>query len=221
MKTKLTILFAFFLTLSQLVIAQVGFSTASDMGIQFSLRKTQRYTGVGPNFHSIFHLDQKNGVFINFGFYSAGKFSNDRDALAKQPSTVPQQIRYTIKSKLQLKEFCVGWRRFIIGGADNPKRWNLYSNIGLGLLFGHVENNSAIIPDSSLYILPVLNGNGAFKRLTVDAALGYEKPIGADVYLYSELRSWFPTSSYPSKYLLVNNDAPWILMICGGIRILF
>jgi hypothetical protein len=69
--------------------------------------------------------------------------------------------------------------------------------------------------------LPVLSGTASFKRLTFDLGLGIEKPVGADVFLYLEGRVHVPTSGYPSKHILVNNNAPLTATVNTGLRILF
>ena len=221
MKTRHFISLISLLLSTSVLSAQAGFSTASDFGLQFNLRKTQQFTAVGFSLQTIFHVNQKNAGYVCFGLYSNGKYSNKLSATAKQPGTIPQQVIYNDTSKMQLKEFSIGWRWYLKGKADNPKSWNLYSCAGLGLMFGRIENYAKTVPDTSIYQLPILHGRGSFKRLTVDLALGGEIPLGGDVYFYTDLRTWIPTSSYPSKYLLVNNDAPWILLVCSGIRIYF
>jgi hypothetical protein len=50
--------------------------------------------------------------------------------------------------------------------------------------------------------------------------IGGEFPLGGGICLYTELRTWLPASDYPSPYLY-NSDIPRVLLLTGGIRILF
>jgi hypothetical protein len=72
-----------------------------------------------------------------------------------------------------------------------------------------------------VYNVPVRIGKANFKRLTIDAGLGAEFPVGADIYFYSEGRVWIPTTDYPSKYIFVNKNAPMLGMFNIGLRVLF
>jgi hypothetical protein len=67
----------------------------------------------------------------------------------------------------------------------------------------------------------VLSGKANFKRLTVDLGIGWEIPIGGDFYFFTEGKVWVPASNYPSKYIFVNNNAPYVAMLGTGIRIVF
>jgi hypothetical protein len=86
---------------------------------------------------------------------------------------------------------------------------------------GRVSNAHSVSIDTSLYNLPVREGRANFKRLTADLSLGWEEPIGADFFFYTEGRIWIPASDYPSKYIFVNENAPLVVMLNVGIRILF
>src|SRR5436190_1481643 len=76
-------------------------------------------------------------------------------------------------------------------------------------------------PKEGAYALVCYYSNGHFKRLTIDLGLGWEIPLGGDIFIYSEGKAWIPTTEYPSKYLFVNNNAPLAAMISAGLRILF
>jgi hypothetical protein len=197
------------------------FSMATDFDLQLSFKKDQKFWAAGPTFNSVFHFDSKNALYAWFGFFSAGKFKNDLVAVAKQPATLPRQLNYRNTSRISLKEFSLGWRRYLKGDPAIKKGWSLYTNTGLGLMFGIARNTSQVVPDTTLYQVPVFNGGAKFKRLTVDLGIGVDFPLRGDFYYYAELRTWIPTTSYPSKHLLVNNDAPFVGMFCNGLRILF
>lgn len=200
---------------------QMQFSIATDLGAQRSLKKEQRFWSVGQTVHAIFNLTPKEGVYIWFSYYTNGNFKNNLTATAKSGLTIPQAIDYVNQSKLRFKHFSIGYRKYLVGACDIEKGWNLYATAGLGLLPGRVTNVHSVAIDTADYNVPVLSGTANFKRLTADLALGYEKPLGADFFLYAEGRAWIPASDYPSKYIFVNDKAPLTAMFNIGLRILF
>ncbi len=200
---------------------QMQFSIATDLGAQRSLKKEQRFWSVGQTVHAIFNLTPKEGVYVWFSYYTNGNFKNNLTATAKSGLTTPQEIDYVNQSKLRFKHISIGYRKYLVGACDIEKGWNLYATAGLGLLPGRITNVHTVSIDTSLYNVPVLSGVANFKRLTADLGLGYEKPIGADFFLYAEGRAWIPASDYPSKYLFVNDKAPLTAMFNIGLRILF
>lgn len=197
------------------------FSIATDLGVQRSFKKEQRYWALGQTVDVIFHLTPKNSVYVWFAYYSNGKFNNNVVATAKLPVAAPQQIPYTNSAKMRLKHFSVGWRRYLKGDPLAESNWNLYGYAGLGLLAGRIINTHSVSIDTANYNVPVLSGTGNFKRLTLDLGLGWELPLNASFSLYAEGRVWVPTTDYPSNYLFVNNSAPLVGMANVGLRILF
>jgi len=197
------------------------FSLATDVSAQRNFKKEQRYWAAGHTLQALFHITPKNGVYVLFAYYSRGTYRNNLTAPAKSALTTPQQINYTNKGKMGLKQISIGWRKYIKGRPDLEKGWSLYSNAGFGLLFGKIDNSHSVGIDTALYAVPVFSGGGSFKRLTLDLGLGWETPIGAEMYLYTEGKVWVPTTNYPSKYLFVNSNAPLVAMLSGGIRIFF
>lgn len=197
------------------------FSIATDLGVQRSIKKEQRFWSLGHTVHAIFNLTPKEGVYVWFAYYTNGNFKNNLTATAKSVLTIPQEIDYVSRSQLRFKHFSIGYRRYLVGACDIEKGWNLYATAGLGLLPGRITNVHSVAIDTALYNLPVLSGVANFKRLTADLGLGYEKPLGADFFLYAEGRVWIPASDYPSKYLFVNDKAPLTAMFNIGLRILF
>lgn len=200
---------------------QMRFSIATDLGVQRSLKKEQQFWSVGQTVNAIFNLTPKEGVYVWFSYYTNGNFKNSLTATAKSVLTTPPAIDYVNSSQIRLKHISIGYRKYLVGACDIEKGWNLYASAGLGLLPGRVTNVHSVAIDTSLYNVPVLSGVANFKRLTADLALGYEKPIGADFFLYAEGRTWIPASDYPSKYLFVNDKAPLTAMFNIGLRILF
>ena len=197
------------------------FSIATDAGIQRNFKKQQRYWAAGHTTQVLFHLTPKNGVYVLFAYYSAGSFKNNLAATAKSVTTNPQQINYTNRGKMTLKELSIGWRKYLIGRPDIEKGWSIYANAGFGLLLGGVDNSHTVIIDTVTYTVPVLSGSAKFKRLTLDLGLGWETPIGGEMYFYTEGKVWVPTTNYPSKYIFVNSNAPLVGMLSTGVRILF
>ena len=88
-------------------------------------------------------------------------------------------------------------------------------------MFTKVENVFTPAIDTSLYTAPTLAGSSEFYRLTIDIGGGIEFPIGGNFFLYSDIRTWIPTTDYPSPYLHNDKNVPLPFMIIGGMRILF
>lgn len=191
------------------------------MGLQYNFKDEQHFWTLGPTLHPILNLTPKNGIYSAFSFFSTGKFTSHLIANAKNPATIPSQLSFTNKTKINTKQLSVGWLKYLKGSADATKGWNLYSTAGLGILFGHIKNTFSISPDTTLYNIPVYEGENGFKRLTVDLAMGVEWMMAGDIYFYSEGRLWIPASDYPGKFMLVNNNAPFLGILSAGIRILF
>lgn len=196
-------------------------SIATDISLQRNFKKEQRYTSVGQTINAVIHLTGKEAIYTNFNYYSNGKFKNDVTATAKSPLTLPQQINYVNSGKMRLKHFSIGYRKYLRGSADAEKNWNVYANAGLGIIIGRIENTHSVSIDTSLYTAPVYSGKANFKRLTLDLAVGWEMPIGGDFFFYTEGRVWVPTTDYPSNYIFVNENAPFVGMLNLGLRIFF
>jgi hypothetical protein len=197
------------------------FSFATDIGVQRNFKKDQRYWAFGFTAQAQFHITAQDGVYAWFASYSPGHYKNNLTATAKDIVTIPQEIDYTNKGKMRLKQFSLGWRRYLKGTPDAEKGWNLYAFAGFGIILGRVDNEHSVPIDTADYNVPVRSGRANFKRLTVDLGAGWECPIGADFYLYSEARAWVPTTAYPSDYIFVNRNAPFTGMVNLGLRLLF
>jgi hypothetical protein len=197
------------------------FSLATDISLQRSFKKEQRYGAIGQTIAAHFHFAPKDGVYAWLSYYSEGHFTNRLIATAKSPSTVPQQVDYINNASLRFIHMSLGWKRYLVGAFNKPKGFNLYEYTGFGLMFGQITNQQSVVPDTAAYFVPVLNGEGRFKRLTFDVGLGAEYAVGGDIFVYLEARMLIPTTDYPSKYLFVNNNAPLTGAINFGVRILF
>ncbi len=198
-----------------------GFSIGTDVGLQRNFKPAQRYWAFGNTVQAQFHLDKQNTVYTWFSYYSNGKFKNDLTAQAKEITTIPQTINYRNDAKMRLKQLSIGWKKFLTGSFDEEKKWSIYAYGGFGILLGRITNVHSVPIDTNLYALPVLSGKANFKRLTFDLGAGVDIPLINDFYLYFESRVWIPASDYPSKHILVNNNAPYTGMLSGGIRLLF
>ena len=210
-----------FCIVSKVCSQAAAFSVATDLGLQRSFKKDQQYWAGGHTAHAIFHFTPRGAAYAWIAYYTIGKFRNSLVADAKSPATLPQQISYQNRAEMRFKHFSVGWKHYLKGYYSKPDGWNLYTYGGFGLLLGRVTNNHSVPIDTARYILPVEAGKANFKRLTLDCGLGYEIPIGAHVYFYTDGRLWLPTTDYPSKHIFVNDNAPVVAMINFGLRVLF
>ena len=222
MKKKTFILSLLILFFSIVAFSQRPvFSLATDLGLQRSLKKEQRYWAVGHTVHTHFNVTSREGIYLWIAYYSNGKFKNDVTANAKSSTTTPQQLNYVNNATMRFKHFSAGWKHYLKGSCDAEESWSLYGYAGFGLLMGKVSNIHSIAVDTSLYDVPVLKGTAKFKRLTFDVGLGWEVPIGGDTYFYNEVRLWIPTTDYPSDHIFINKEAPLVGSLNFGIRILF
>ncbi|HYM95045.1 MAG TPA: hypothetical protein VET23_12945 [Chitinophagaceae bacterium] len=196
-------------------------SIATDLDFQHSLKKGQRYWAGGQTVQGDFHFMPKEAMYVWVAYYSLGKFNNNLAAIAKLPSTNPQQINFVNKAQMRFKHVSVGWKHYFKGSYTDDEKWNLYGYAGFGLMLGLVQNVYSISIDTSAYTVPVVSGKANFKRLTLDLGLGWEVPLGADIFFYNELRVWVPTTDYPSAYIFVNKNAPLVASLNFGMRILF
>jgi hypothetical protein len=220
--TNRIIIFLFFSCISVASFAQpTQFSIATDLGLQRSFKKGQQYWSGGHTIQAQFHFTPKDGAYAWISYYTNGKFSNNVTASAKSGSTSPQQVNYVNNALMRFKQISIGWKKYLKGTFNIEEGWNIYGYAGFGLLLGRIENTHSVSIDTLVYQVPVRVGKANFKRLTLDLGLGWEIPLGADVFLYAEGRVWIPTTDYPSKYLFINDNAPLVGMINLGVRILF
>ena len=203
------------------VFAQPQFSLSTDLSLQRNFKNEQQYWAAGHTVITNFHLTPQDGIYAWFCYFSDGKFSNNITAIAKNPLTSPAQKNYQNNARMHFKQFSVGWKRYLKGNPEAEKSWNLYGSAGFGLMLGTVTNSHSIAIDTALYAVLVLSGKANFKRLTFDLALGAEIPLGGDFFIYSEARALIPTIGYPSEFILINNNAPFVGNLGIGLRLLF
>lgn len=221
MKKTGYILLILLLPLSSLFAQQTNFSLATDINGLVSLRKQQHFYSLGQTVAGHFHFTPKEGAYIWVAYYTNGSFHNHLSATAKQQLTTPQQIAFENRAKMRFTEFSLGWKHYFKGASNAEEKWNLYGVAGWGLMMGRIENSYSESIDTASYNVQVLPGKANFKRLTIDLALGYEKPLGADIYLYFEGRMLVPITNYPSRYIYIYNNAPLTATVNLGLRILF
>jgi len=207
----------------QPAFSQVRVSVATDISAQRSLKEDQRFWALGQNIVFDWHFSSKGTAYGLISYYSVGKFKNSLTATAKSPTTSPQEIGFTNDAEVRFHQISIGWKQYLVGKFDAEIKWNLYTITGFGLLFGKANNSFSMVIDTSLYNPPAypVSGKGHFKRLTFDLGLGWEIPVSAAAFVYSEGKIWIPTTDYPSKYLLVNDNAPLVAILSVGLRILF
>ncbi|HEY0434859.1 MAG TPA: hypothetical protein VGC95_13380 [Chitinophagaceae bacterium] len=198
-------------------------SIATDASILRNFPTNQRFWSFGQDVVADWHRDNRSGPYAWLSYYSNGHFKNPLVAVAKSPLLSPQQINFVNRATVRLVQISLGWKRYFVGTSDADGKWNVYGLAGFGLIFGKAANQYTPAIDTSNYSVsgaPV-TGTGHFKRLTVDLGLGWEVPLGGDIFLYIEGKTWIPASNYPSPYLFDNKNAPFTAMTCAGIRILF
>jgi hypothetical protein len=207
----------------QLAFSQVRVSVATDLTAQRSFKEDQRFWALGQNIVVDWHFSSKGTAYGLISYYSVGKFRNSLIATAKSPTTSPQEISFTNSAEVRFHQISLGWKQYLVGRFDAETKWNLYTITGFGLMFGKAKNSFSTVVDTSLYNPPEypISGSGHFKRLTFDVGLGWEIPVSAAAFVYSEGKLWIPTTDYPSKYLLVNDNAPLVAVLSVGLRILF
>ena len=153
---------------------------------------------------------------------SCGRFKNQQVALAKDSATMPQQVAYSTSSSLRFRQISLGFRHYFKGAYNSETTWNLYGLGGFGLLLIKATNTPNITVDTAQYQVPqqAVAGTKNVVRLTADLGLGVETILGSGVYLYADARTWIQASGFSSPYLY-NNAVPRVVILSGGIRILF
>jgi hypothetical protein len=215
-------LIAIFLLLSCIYgHAQIRISVAPDLSLMRNFSPKQKFWSLGQTIQFNFHFNAKQSAYAWLTYYTPGKFENNFNAIAKSQTTTPSVIPFKASAKWRNNEVSVGWKHYFKGSYDAEAGYNIYSIAGFGLMFTKVENIFEPAIDTSLYTTPTLSGNSEFYRLTIDLGTGVEFPIGGNFFLYSDVRTWIPTSDYPSPYLHNNKNVPLPFMISGGMRILF
>ncbi len=203
--------------------AQVRFSMATDVSLLHNFDGKQSFTVVGQTIQGQWHTDDRNTLYAWFAYHSNGKYHSDLVATAKSASTQPQTIRFTNNSEMRLRQLSLGIKRYLLGSYRNLEKFNLYGAGGFGLMMDRASNNFSNSIDTSLYTVQnnIINGSGAFKRISLDLTVGWELPLAYEIFVFSEARIHIPTTNYPNNYLLKSDHSPFPGSINLGLRILF
>lgn len=200
---------------------QTGFSFATDFSLMRNFSPNQEFWAVGQTVQFNYHFNQKQTAYAWLNYFTPGKFSNDFIANSKSSTTSPSQIPFSAKAQWNIGHISLGWKHYVKGGFNTETGYNLYSIAGFGLMITNVENVFSQAIDTSLYTAPTTEGSGKFYRLTLDLGGGVEVPVGGSFFMYGDLRTWIPTSDYPSPYLHSNKNVPLPFLLTAGVRILF
>jgi hypothetical protein len=218
-------LFLFFISLILIHTAftQVRFSLATGISLLRNFSPEQRFWSIGQGVQANLHITKTETAYAWLNFHKAAKFQNSFLATAKSPATSPAQLEYRVAGQWKFRQFSLGWKHYFKGSFDNEDNVSLYGAAGFGLLFAKAQNTLASPLDTTLYSTgeaPVI-GNGAFKRLTLDLAMGAEYPLSGNIFLFGDLRTSLHTSDYPSPLFHDPTNIPLPLVLNAGIRILF
>ncbi len=220
-KSLKKIIFIVFVLCSVKSSSQEAFSIGTDVGLLRNFSKGHKFWTVGQSIIATVHFTPRHSAYTWFKYYIPGKFSNNFTATARDAATTPQQINYSVKANWAFREFSIGYKGYLAGSYDAETGYNVYALAGLGLMFARAENISDL--DTSQYA-PVpkpVTGSNSFNRLTLDLGIGGEVPIGGNIYIYSDLRTWVNMSSYPSNVFHNEEEATLPVMLHVGIRMLF
>jgi len=197
-------------------------SLATDVSVLRSFTKGSRFWAMGQTVQAHFHLAAKTTAYAWLSYYTNGNFKNSQQAVGKDSSVMPQQLSYVTESTLRYRQVSLGFRHYFKGAYNNESTWSLYGLGGFGLLLIRASNTYSTPVDTLQYHVPqqAVEGTQNIVRLTADVGLGVETLLGSGVYLYADARTWLQASSFVSPYLY-NNEVPRVLIVSGGVRILF
>lgn len=201
--------------------SQIRLSVAPDISLMRNFSPNQKFWSLGETIQFNFHFNAKQSAYAWITYYTPGKFKNNFKATAKSLATVPASIPFKASAKWRSNEVSLGWKHYFKGSFDTETGYNIYGIAGFGLMFTKVENVFAPAIDTSLYTTSTLPGKSQIDRLTIDLGAGMEFPLGGDFFLYGDVRTWIPTTHYPSPFLHNDINVPLPFMLSGGVRILF
>jgi hypothetical protein len=202
---------------------QARFSLSTGLSVYRSFTEQQQFTSLGQSVQTQMHLNPKHGPYAAISYYVRGRFSNNFVATAKQPATTPASRNFRVDANWRIAEFSLGWRTYLLGNFSNTQYLNVFARGGFGILFIRAENKTPALPDTALYTLPPNPqlGTSTLRRLTLDAAVGAERSLSGNLFVFGELSTAILLSDTPSP--LRHTDAPFPrgLALTAGIRILF
>jgi hypothetical protein len=201
--------------------AQVEFSVGTGVSGLRNFSPQQKFWAFGQTVQANFHFSPKQSAYAWLDYYTEGKFKNNFTAVTKIPFTSPLLIPFTATGRLTYRHFSLGWKHYFRGSYNAGKDFNMYGVAGFGFLFARIRNSFSPSADTSLYHIPVREGESRIRRLTFDLGLGAEMPVGGNFFAFAEARTWLPASSNGSHYLHSQRDVPLPLMVSAGMRVLF
>ncbi|HEU4470159.1 MAG TPA: hypothetical protein VFR58_03670 [Flavisolibacter sp.] len=204
------------------VYGQVRFSFCTDVMVIRNLDKAHESWAIGQTVQANFHFNPRQAAYAWLSYSLPGRFENSFAAEAVSPSVNPQVLPYEVRGRMSYNIYSLGLKQYLKGSYDAETGWNLYATGGFGLLAGKIANTLSTAIDTALYKAGIpVEGEGKFKRLTLDLGLGLEFPVASGFYIYSDLRTPLLLTDYPSPFLHRRQQAPQPLMVSGGLRILF
>lgn len=209
------------LSLNLFSSAQPPFSVGTGIAGLRNVSKSQGFWALGQNVQVAFHFSPRQSGYASLDYFTGGSYRNTFTAAARLPQTSPQQLAYTATGRLEFRQVSVGWKHFFRGAYNAETGINVYGTAGFGLLFARVSNVFNTSVDASLYATPNVAGNTEFKRITFDAGLGAEYPLGGTFFAYGTVRGWAPASETRSPLLHNQRNVPAAVIATAGLRILF
>ena len=219
MRKKTVILFFLLLIAFLDINAQSPWSLATDFSLIRSQKETQQFWIFGHTIKVDFNITPRSGPYVSGSYFLNGSFHNDLTADAKSTTTAPQSISFRNNSKMDHRHLSIGWKHYLIGQCNKEEGWSLYGTVGFGVSGGDIENTFSPAVDTALYKAPLIYGHTRFKRLTIDAGIGWDMQLSGDIFLYNEFNASIPTTDYPNNYLLANRYVPLLLSVNIGLRV--
>lgn len=197
-------------------------SITTDVSVLRSFTRGSHFWAFGQTVQAQYHVAQKTTAYAWVSYYTAGNFKNKLSAFATDSFTSPQRLDYSVNSSLRYRQISLGFRHYFKGAYNTETTWNLYGLGGFGLLLIKATNNYNKTVYTAQYAVSqqALAGTKNIVRLTADVGLGAESLLGSGIYLYADVRTWIQASRFRSPYLY-NNAVPRVVVLSGGIRILF
>ena len=202
--------------------AQVEFSLATGVSGLRNFSPKQKFWAFGQTVQANAHFSPKQTAYAWLDYYSEGTFKNNFIAVAKSPLSSPAQLPFRATGRLTYRHFSLGLKHYFRGGYAAEKNINIYGLAGFGFLFARVRNQFAPQIDTALYAVPTMpTAQSTLRKLTFDAGVGAEMPLGGSFYVWADARTWLPASSKTSPFLHEQKNVPLPVMVSAGLRILF
>lgn len=213
----------FFLLISTTGLAQVKFSLGTDFAVLRNFDEAHSFTVIGQTVLFQWHLEELTTIYAGIAYYKNGRYSGTLVAEAKQPLIQPPSFTFTTNSEMRIRNLSFGLKRYVKGNFKREGKINAYAGAGFGLLMGEANNYFSRPVDTTMYSIQnnVTEGSGDFKRLSFDLSLGGEIAVVTEIFLFTDIRVFVPTTDYPSPYLLKNEHSPFLGSINLGLRVLF